>query len=301
MKTDWNGMDFRWLTRRVSAVRRAAHNRYGDIMSRFLAVTIFMILLAAGLFPIVSLPVFYLVCVILAIVYAVAFGLGLTFIQMQYFCRAACRGGNGRCHAAFTFDDGPDPDVTPQILEVLARRRIKATFFCIGSRIEAHGELARKIVEEGHVLGNHSYRHAWWTNFFYGRRLYEEIERAQQIIRTVTGRSPRYYHPPMGLTNPHLPRALKRAELLLAGWSFRSFDRLPLPPERVIRRIARKTRNGSIILLHDGGARAERIVVILEGVIDALQARGFEFVTLDQLLEKSSPPAPHSQQKYSEH
>jgi len=101
----------------------------------------------------------------LLLAYLVIFGLGVAVLRLNFFCRAVCREETGGMRVALTFDDGPDPEVTPEVLSVLASHELKATFFCIGTKILQHPELARRIVAEGHTIGNHTHHHFWWTNF----------------------------------------------------------------------------------------------------------------------------------------
>jgi peptidoglycan/xylan/chitin deacetylase (PgdA/CDA1 family) len=215
--------------------------------------------------------------------YAVMFALGVAFIRMNFFCAARCRGRRGGNFLTLTFDDGPDPAATPALLDTLRDLRVPAAFFCVGERVRMQPELARRIVREGHVIGNHSLRHGWWTNLLFGRRLREELLGAQEAIRAATGVTPRYYRSPVGLTNTQLGAALRRADLLLVGWDVRALDR-GAPRDKVVQRILRLARDGSIILLHDGGARPEVLTGLVRDVVAQLRARGYSFVGLDEML-----------------
>lgn len=216
-------------------------------------------------------------------VYLTIVGCGIAFIQMQFFGPAICRGDPGRMRVALTFDDGPDHAATPALLDLLAREKISAAFFCIGKNVAAHPELAARIVAEGHLIGNHTFNHSWWTAFLGKRGLTAEIERTQMEITSATGTTPRYMRPPVGLTNPHYNGVLKKLGLQMAGWHVRSMD-TRRPAKEVIERVLKKTRNGSIILLHDGGRGAAHAVEITTEIIRGLRARGFEFERVDRML-----------------
>lgn len=215
-------------------------------------------------------------------------GLGVAFIRLSFFCDAVCRGKEGKMQVALTFDDGPDPDATPLVIEALEQLKIAACFFCVGQKALANPHLTRRIHDSGHLLGNHTFRHKWWTNFLFGKYLASEIEQTQSAIETVAGVSPVFFRPPMGLTNPHFSRILKKAGLTVIGWTVRSLDRTASAPQPVVDRIINKTRDGSIILLHDGGVRAELLVEIVQQVVAKLRQRGYAIVRLDRLLSRET-------------
>jgi peptidoglycan/xylan/chitin deacetylase (PgdA/CDA1 family) len=171
-----------------------------------------------------------------------------------------------RSEVALSIDDGPDPSVTPQVLSLLDDYGAKATFFCIGSRVEEHAELAREIVRRGHAIENHSYRHLNYFSVLGPRALAYEIERAQEAIGAVTGCRPIFFRAPAGLRSPLLDPVLTRLNLLLASWTRRGFDSVNGNPESVYARLVTGLAAGDILLLHDGHAARTRAgsPVILE-------------------------------------
>ena len=209
---------------------------------------------------------------------------GIGLIGLNFYCRAVSRGRPGRMKVALTFDDGPDPLATPKVLDLLKEEKIDAAFFCVGKNVDAHPELAARIADEGHLLGNHTYRHPWFVCMLWARALIRELERAQAAIEKAAGIRPRYFRPPNGMTSYHFPAALKAVGLTLVGWDVRSLD-TAVSAERAVARINRLTRDGSIILLHDGGMEAGKIVEILRAVIRDMRSKGFEFERLDRLIE----------------
>jgi peptidoglycan/xylan/chitin deacetylase (PgdA/CDA1 family) len=225
--------------------------------------------------------------VLLSLLFSLAglwIGLGVSFPQRQMFGPSLCRVRTGEKVVALTFDDGPDPETTPALLTLLAQRGVRATFFCVGDRVARHPEVARRIAAEGHLVENHSHRHSPWTNLFSVRRLREDVSRAQAEIERATGRAPQFFRPPMGLTNQRVFRVVKELGLGVAGYSARGRDQRTGSAERVVARILRRVRPGTIVLLHDGGVPARRLLAGVTMLIDKLEAAGYQCRRLDELI-----------------
>jgi len=190
-----------------------------------------------------------------------------------------------RREVAITIDDGPDAEVTPRVLEMLAAHGARATFFCVGERVERHAGLARDIVRQGHAIENHSQRHRHNFSLLGPRGMQAEIARAQDSIGGVTGSRPRFFRAPAGLRNPFLDPVLTRLDLRLASWTRRGFDTVNRDPEAVYRRLTTGLCGGEILLLHDGNAArgVSGIPVILDvlpRLLEALRAARLTPVTL---------------------
>jgi peptidoglycan/xylan/chitin deacetylase (PgdA/CDA1 family) len=198
-----------------------------------------------------------------------------------------------RREIALTFDDGPNPDVTPLVLDLLDRHNARASFFCSGARVERHRDLAREIVARGHRIENHSYWHRH-TFAMLGLRGYErELRRAQEAILAATGRAPQFFRAPAGLRNPFLDPVLNRLGLRLCSWTRRGFDTATRDPKRVAARLLDRLTPGDIVLLHDGNcARTVNgtavVIEVLPRVLDACAARGLIPVRVDQACSGSS-------------
>lgn len=191
---------------------------------------------------------------------------------------------------ALSFDDGPDPDVTPQVLDVLAQHGTRATFFVIGKWLDAHPELAQRIVDDGHVLGNHSWGHSRLQNFYFTKRHLHEIENCERAIMLITGSSlPVMYRPPIGLKSGALARAADRHNLLLVAWSLNSRDTRQPDPGKVARRVLKHIRGGDIVLLHDGhdlsGRHRPYCAQAVRLILEGLRAKGLACVTIPELLK----------------
>jgi len=204
----------------------------------------------------------------------------------RLFGASVWRGPSDRPSIALTFDDGPS-ESTPELLEVLERHQVRATFFQCGVNVERLPEVAREVVVRGHEIGNHSHTH---PRFYLrsGRFLYDELARAQAAISEAAGRKPALFRAPQGTRWPGLAGAQSRLGLLGVMWTVLGRD-WALPAEAIALRLIRGARNGAILCLHDGcGVRPRPDVrPMLEAVrrlIPELQARGFRFETVSELL-----------------
>jgi peptidoglycan/xylan/chitin deacetylase (PgdA/CDA1 family) len=188
---------------------------------------------------------------------------------------------------ALTIDDGPDPAVTPAVLELLARHGVHATFFCVGERIRRHPDLARRIAREGHEIGNHTEHHRYVFSLFGPAAMRREIALAQASTQAICQVVPRFFRAPAGLRNPFLQPALARLDLQLASWSRRAYDTVNGDAEAVLRRLTRNLAAGDILLLHDGlAARTPDgtavILAVLPELLAELARRGLRCVTLTE-------------------
>lgn len=191
---------------------------------------------------------------------------------------------------ALTFDDGPNPDVTPAVLDLLEAHGARATFFCIGERARRHADLVAEIVRRGHAIENHSQHH--WLHFstFGPARIAREIDEAQHTLTELSGQTPRFFRAPAGLRNPLLEPALCRHGLRLAAWTRRGFDTFQRgDPDGVARRLLRGLAARDILLMHDGNPGSDRhgtpmILVVLPRVLQAIDAAGLRYVTLREAV-----------------
>jgi len=193
---------------------------------------------------------------------------------------AAARG-----EVALTIDDGPDPEVTPQVLDLLDAHGQRATFFCIAERAQAQPALAREIVERGHSIQNHTARHRHNFSLLGPRGFEREISQAQRELQAIGGRRPTCFRAPAGLRNPFLAPVLHRLGLTLVSWTRRGFDTRERDPAIVLSRLTRGLRAGDILLLHDGHAArtADGRPVVLEVLpllLARMRAQGLHSVTL---------------------
>lgn len=197
---------------------------------------------------------------------------------------AAARG-----EVAITIDDGPDPEVTPRVLELLAQQRARATFFCIGERALRHAPHVRACAAAGHGIENHSHRHRYTFSLLGPGGLRREIERAQDALACISGTPPRFFRAPAGLRSPLLDPVLQRLGLQLASWTRRGFDTVDADADAVLARLTRRLRAGDILLLHDGHAARGRagtpvVLEVLPRLLQQLAQRSLKPVTLAEAL-----------------
>jgi len=191
-----------------------------------------------------------------------------------------------RPEVALTIDDGPDPEVTPAVLDLLDALEVKATFFCIGTQARRHPELMREIVRRGHGLGNHSQHHRHHFSLMGPALLRREISAAQATLADITGVRPKFFRAPAGLRNIFLDPVLQELGLRLASWTRRGFDTRTGDPDLVLRRLTRDLQGGDILLLHDRhAARTPQgrpvLLDVLPPLLAAIRVRGLQPVRLD--------------------
>jgi len=190
-----------------------------------------------------------------------------------------------RNEIALTIDDGPDPVVTPQVLDLLDQYAVQATFFCIGERAARYPDLCLDIVRRGHAVENHSQQHRHHFSLMGRSGIRRELQTAQDTLTAITGQRPLFFRAPAGLRNPFLEPVLANMGLRLASWSARGFDTRIGDAERVRTRLLRGLQKGAILLVHDGNAARTPggipvILEVLPTVLAAARAAELRFVTL---------------------
>ena len=199
--------------------------------------------------------------------------------------------GNGNHRQiALTFDDGPNEPYTSQVLDILAKYGIKATFFIIGQNARRYPETCRQIVAGGNVVGNHSYHHCRSLCLRWGRSAIREIELTRQLISEYTGARVKLFRPPHGFRTPWLMHTLRRLEYVVVTWNNMTADwTAEKSAEKIVSAIVKKARPGGIIVLHDGRSTREgydrsQMIKALPQIIDSLKGQGYEFVTIPELI-----------------
>lgn len=201
-----------------------------------------------------------------------------------------------RREVAITIDDGPDPEVTPAVLDLLDAHGARATFFCIGDQAERHPGLCREIVARGHSVQNHTQRHSHLFAFSGPRGFADEIDRAQQTLTRITGQRPIFFRAPAGFRNMFLAPVLDEKNLRLVSWTRRGYDTVRSNPADVLARLTRNLAAGDILVLHDSSAERSpsgrpAMLKVLPELLRRIEAAGLHSVTLPQAMTSSEPHA----------
>ena len=202
-------------------------------------------------------------------------------IRLGYFVHTYFRGKkNTERRIAITFDDGPT-EYTPEVLDLLKEYEVKATFFCIGKQLLKHPLIAKRIIAEGHTIGNHTMNHTKRFGFLNAEQVLQEITSCDAVIYEILLKKVRFFRPPFGVTNPSVATAVKDTGDRVIGWSNRSLDTLLHHSESIYQRIIKKLKSGDIILLHD---TSEKSVAALKKLLDYMVKENYQGVTVDELL-----------------
>lgn len=182
---------------------------------------------------------------------------------------------------ALTFDDGPT-EFTPLVLNLLKRYNQKATFFCIGKQVEQYPKIVQEIVAQGHTIANHTFTHTQKMGFLSKKKVDDEIASNQSIIAETVGKTPRFFRPPFGVTNPNIADACKKNKVEVIGWNIRSLDTVLSGEEKILNRMVPRLKKGSIVLLHD---TTQKTTNVLEQLLILMQEQHIRSVTVDELLK----------------
>jgi peptidoglycan-N-acetylglucosamine deacetylase len=215
---------------------------------------------------------------------------GIFSPQSQLWGRVVSRGDPaGAPRVALTFDDGPHPEATPRVLDLLARAGARATFFLVGQHAQRWPALVRRIRDEGHLVGNHSFAHSIAGCLSLTRYWEASILRTRGVLEEISGLRPAWFRPPFAVKQWHLCRAAARTRQTVVTFSRRALDGRATQPDRILARLVPGATAGDILVMHDGVVDGmprpiEPTLLALPAVIDGLRARGLAIAPLDQLI-----------------
>ncbi|HEY2405824.1 MAG TPA: polysaccharide deacetylase family protein [Polyangiaceae bacterium] len=212
---------------------------------------------------------------------------GALWPQLGMYGNALWYASGAGSAAALTFDDGPNPETTPQILRTLAEHDAHATFFVLGHKVERHPELARRIHDAGHELAVHGFDHDRLFSLRTANYVESQIDRTLRAISQACGAKARYFRPPIGFASHATFRGVERAGLQLVAWTTRALDGLAKArPAQVEERVVARLQAGAIIMLHDAAERDDFVPAslgALPGILEAARKRKLKLVRLDEL------------------
>lgn len=246
--------------------------RSASLITAILAVAIALLMFIS--------PDFARLFILLSISYMTLLVIGSGKICSGFYLRAQCRLNTAEKAIALTFDDGPDPANTQEILAILDMHDIQATFFLIGERAERHKEIVKEIHRKGHTFGIHSYSHGFFFDLYGRKKMEQDLLRCEQVIFEITGERPVMFRPPYGVTNPVLAKVVRKLGYKVIGWSLRSFDTKIKDEEKLADRVIKGLHPGAIVLLHDD---REITAKVLERIILMIKNEGFRFAGLDEI------------------
>ncbi|XID93057.1 polysaccharide deacetylase family protein [Paenibacillaceae bacterium WGS1546] len=187
---------------------------------------------------------------------------------------------------ALTFDDGPSPVTTPQILDLLAKYDCKSTFFVVGKRMEKYPDIVRREAEEGHEVANHTYSHIYLNQRLTREKILDELDRTEAQIYSLTGRHSSWFRPPGGIFNDSVIQMARERGYTTVLWSWHQDTKDWRAPGtlKIVNKVLNNVRNGDIILFHDHVAGSTQTVQALETILPELKRRGYRMVTVSQLI-----------------
>jgi peptidoglycan/xylan/chitin deacetylase (PgdA/CDA1 family) len=191
---------------------------------------------------------------------------------------------------ALTFDDGPSPQNTLRVLEILKKNDIKATFFWVGQQLQAYPKIAQQVVTEGHAIGNHTWHHSY--RHMDERTAAGELDDTADLIYKTTGVTTTIFRPPGGILDNGVADYAKKKNYAIVMWSNDPMDYRPLPAQKLVNNVIRKAKPGGIVLMHDGGGRHAATVEALPQIIAKLKELGYKFVTVPELLDMKAKEQP---------
>jgi peptidoglycan/xylan/chitin deacetylase (PgdA/CDA1 family) len=221
---------------------------------------------------------------------AVAAGYQSMSPRGQWYGQTFAGLGQGSRQLALTYDDGPNDPHTLRLLEVLARHGVQATFFLIGRYVKERPDIAREIVQAGHVAGNHTFSHSLLT-FKSAAEIRRELEQCRSALEDAVGQHSNLFRPPFGGRRPAVLRVARELGLEPIMWNVTGYDWNAPPATEIERKITRQVRGGDVILLHDGGhkeigADRSQTVIATDRIIVRYKPQGYDFVTVSKMMQK---------------
>jgi peptidoglycan/xylan/chitin deacetylase (PgdA/CDA1 family) len=244
-------------------------------------VILFFVVLAGFLLAVIYLPVNMALYIGTGIAFLSLLVAGSISIRRGFYVKSYWAGDRKGKKVAFSFDDGPDSNHTPVVLDLLKQQGVQAAFFVVGNKVEINSEIIRRIDQEGHILGGHSFSHHFFFDLFPAPQITNELELTEELIMKITGKRMKWFRPPYGVTNPVLARVVRKLGYYVIGWSLKSKDTVIVDSQELLERLQKKVRAGDLILFHDTKPVLSKV---LPSFITFLKSEKYQIVRPDQLL-----------------
>ncbi len=218
---------------------------------------------------------------LLIIIYSLIIFYGCYNIGSNFFIKVVCSADTGKKEIAISFDDGPVINYTPQILQLLKQENVKAAFFCIGNRIAGNENILRQMMDDGHVIGNHSYSHHFWFDMYSSKKMLDDLKQMDHEMEKAIGFKPKLFRPPYGVTNPNLKKAIIHGDYTPVGWNIRSMDTVIKDEKKLLDKVTSAIKPGAVFLFHD---TSKTTLEILPAFIKEVKNQGYNIIPLDKLL-----------------
>ena len=245
----------------------------------FYSLLIILLFVALVLNIIIGVSFWIFGVLIIAILVLLVYG--SSNIQADFFTKSYHTPAHSRDEIAITFDGGPT-EYTEDILDILKEFDAKATFFCIGNRIEKNQDILERMHNEGHSIGNHTYSHKNLFPFFKEKRMREELSKTSEIISEITEKEVSLFRPPFGVMNTTIVKAVKAEDLKIIAWNLRSYDGGKGAEKKVLQRIIPNIKKGAVVLLHD--TRPDSGTIVRE-VLKEIKTQNLNAVTVNQIFD----------------
>jgi peptidoglycan-N-acetylglucosamine deacetylase len=218
---------------------------------------------------------------LLLFVYSLIIFYGCIHIGAGFFIKVICSANTNKKEIAISFDDGPAVGHTTEILNLLQKENVQATFFCIGNRIPGNEQIVEQVNAAGHIIGNHSYSHHFWFDLFSSKKMLDDMKQMDRALEKIIGRKPALFRPPYGVTNPNLKKAIINGGYTPVGWSVRSMDTVAKDEKKLLSKVIDGIKPGAVFLFHD---TCKITLNVLPLFIEEVKKREYHIVPLDKLL-----------------
>lgn len=219
--------------------------------------------------------------VVLALAYGLLLFYGCYYVGSNFFIPIVCAKKTDEKVIAISFDDGPHPENSPRILQMLKSHDAEAAFFYIGNRIPGNEAILAQTYNDGHVIGNHTFSHHFWFDLFSFGKMDADMRTMDETMNKVIGKKPRLFRPPYGVTNPNVKKAIISGNYTPVGWSVRSMDTVIKDEKKLLNKVIKGIKPGAVFLFHD---TSDTTLSILPEFLSRVKSEGYKIIRIDKML-----------------